>query len=329
MQYRQLGASDMKVSVVGFGAWAVGGWKWGGADDVQSVRAITHALDCGITLIDTAPIYGCGHSETVVGRAIAGRRDEVVVATKCGLRWDLDYDTGTGETSEGLDGKPITIQRCLRRESIRHELEQSLRRLGIERIDLYQCHAPDPNTPVEDTMAALLELRDEGKIRHIGVSNFHAGLLQRAVKAGDVTSSQNMYNLILRGIEEDLLPFCRENGLGLLAYTPLLLGLLTGKVTLERAFPEGDLRRGHHLFTPRYRSSVLDMLEGFGPIAEKHGATRAQLAIHWVFRQPGVTAALVGARNEVQAAENAAAASFVLDPDGVGAMTELAAPLRA
>lgn len=314
MEFRQLGNSALKIPVVSFGAWAIGGWSWGGTDDEEAIRAIRQAIDIGITCIDTAPIYGMGHSETVVGEAIAGRRNEVVVATKCGMRWDLEegdffFDTKTP------DGRPARVFRNLRPHSIRHECEQSLRRLNIDCIDLYQCHWPDKTTPIDETMDALLKLQREGKIREIGVSNFSTDLMEQCLQKGRIASNQPRYNALQREAEQDVLPFCREHGIGVLAYSPLAHGLLTGKVTMDRQFPEGDLRREHALYQPESRRRVLDMLETWKPIAEAHDATLAQLAINWVISQPGVTTALVGARTPDQVVENARAARFQLTPE--------------
>jgi methylglyoxal reductase len=324
MEQRTLGASDLKLPVISFGAWALGGSHWGGPDDEAGIRAIRRGIDLGVTCIDTAPIYGQGHSETVVGRAIEGRRDEVIIATKCGFRWDSADPHDDGWDSMTPDGRPIRIHNSLRPESVRHECEQSLRRLGIDVIDLYQCHAPDPGTPVEDTMAALTALRDEGKIREIGVSNFPVDLMERSCAAAPVRSSQSMLNLLIRGVEQDVLPFCHAHGMGLVVYSPMVFGLLTGKVTMDRAFPENDLRHNHPLFTPDMRAKVLAMLDDFRPIAEKHGATLGQIAINWVACQPGVATVLAGARNESQVEENAGAAGFRLDVDDLRFMREAA-----
>ena len=311
MVYRQLGASDLQLPVVSFGAWAIGGWMWGGTDDQAAIRAIQRGIDLGVTCVDTAPAYGMGHSEEVVGKAIRGRQDEVVIATKCGLRWDLDEGQFFFYTKDNA-GKDLAIHRNLKAGSIKYECEQSLRRLGVDTIDLYQCHWPDSTTPIAETMGALLELQREGKIRAIGVSNFTPGMMAECLKAGQIDSDQPPYNALERGIESDVLPFCVEHNIGVLAYSPIAQGLLTGKVTLDRVFPEGDVRRNKPWFKPGNLRRLLDMLEKVKPIAEGHGATLAQIFIAWTAAQRGITSVLVGARNDSQVAENAKAGALKL-----------------
>jgi len=314
MKYRQLGDTDLNVPVVSFGAWAIGGWRWGRTDDKAAVRAIQRAIDLGMTCIDTAPVYGQGHSESLVGKAIAGCRDEVVIATKCGLRWDCD-DGDFAADSVDNDGRPLRLYRNLQPESIRHEVDQSLYRLGIDRIDLYQCHWPDITTPLDETMGVMVELQQQGKIRHIGVSNFTADMVEKCMSMTRVVSVQSRYNALARNIEQDLLPFCTEHGLGVLTYSSIAQGLLTGKVTMDRVFPKTDQRSEKPWFRPENRKRVLDMLPKIQPIADAHGASLAQVAGAWVVAQPGVTTALVGARNEQQVEENAKAADLELTDD--------------
>ena len=324
MEYRQLGTSDLKLPVISFGAWAIGGWMWGGTDDEVAIRAIRKAIDLGITCIDTAAIYGFGHSEEVVGKAIAGRRDEVIVATKCGLRWEgEEADEGEFFFDSTKDGAAIEIRRNLKADSIKNEVEQSLRRLGIDVIDLYQCHWPDATTPLEETMETLLDLQQEGKIRAIGVSNFAPEIMTECLKHGQIASDQPKYNALEREIEADVLPFCIKHNIGVLAYSPIAQGLLTGKVTLDREFSEGDLRRDRPWFTRENRQRILDMLDQVRPIAEGHGATLAQVAANWVICQEGITSALVGARNEAQVEENAKAADFWLTDEELATIRNL------
>lgn len=314
MEYRALGKSDLKVPVVSLGAWAIGGWMWGGTDDAAAVRAIHRAIDEGITLIDTAPTYGMGHSERVVGEAIRGRRDEVLVATKCGIRWDLE-GSQEGMKTVTNEGNEVTLVRNLTPESIFHEVDQSLQRLGIDQIDLYQCHWPDPKTPVSETMDALLEIQKQGKVRAIGVSNFTVAMMRDCLKKGYVASDQPKYNPLEREIEQDVLPFCAEHEIGVLAYSPIAQGLMTGKVTPERTFEKGDARADKPWFSVENRKRVLAMLETIEPIAQAHDATLAQVATRWVIDQPGITTAIVGARNEAQVAENAKSGSIMLSAD--------------
>jgi methylglyoxal reductase len=310
------------MPAVAFGAWAIGGWLWGGVDDEKAIRAIQRGIDEGITCIDTAPVYGLGHSEELVGRAVKGRRDEVLLATKCGLVWD--HDTGKeGFMAQRPDGTSAEVVRSLTPASVREEVDQSLRRLQTDVIDLYQCHWPDPDTPIADTMEALVDIRKQGKIRAIGVSNFSVDQMKECLEVVHIASDQPRYNALDRRIEKDLLPFCRDNHIGILAYSSIAQGLLTGKVSLDREFPETDLRYGHPLFSRENRRRILRMLEQVQPIADAHGATLGQVAINWVISQPGVTVALAGARNEEQVVENARAADFQLDEEELATIRDL------
>jgi len=327
MEYRPLGESDVKVSAVILGTWAIGGWMWGGTDEADAVAAIGKAIDCGVTSIDTAPIYGMGVSEQIVGRAIAGRRDEIQILTKYCLRWDCtdgdDYfDTVTGA------GEAVKVYKNARPDSIVLECERSLKRLGIDCIDVYQCHWRDVNTPVEVTMEAMGRLLEAGKIRAAGVSNFTAEDIAAARKVVPLASNQPPYSMVRRDIEADVLPYCRDHGVGTIVYSPLQLGLLTGKVTMDRTFGGDDLRRGSPYFTPGNRRKVLGFLEAIRPIADAHAATLAQLVIGWTIHRPGVTAALVGARNPAQAAENAAAADLKLTDDETRRIDDLVDGLK-
>jgi len=311
---RRLGASDVHVSPVIFGAWAIGGWMWGGTDEGDSIAAIRAGIDHGVTTIDTAAIYGQGYSEELVAKAIQGRRDRVQVATKCGMRWDSP-DGSDPWPMKDRDGRDIVIRKNSRPESVAFECEQSLRRLGIDVIDLYQVHWPDSSTPAEDTMHALIKLKDQGKIRAIGVSNYDVPWMQRASAVARLDSLQPPYSLIQRKIEPEILPYCRAQGISVIVYSPLERGLLAGAVPPERVFPEGDHRATHKFFTPENRRRVLDALDAVRPIAEAHGATLAQVVINWTILEPGITAALVGARNADQSMQNAKALTFLLAND--------------
>ena len=316
MQTRQLGKSTVHVTPVIFGAWAIGGWMWGGTDEAKSIEAIHAALDSGITTIDTAAIYGQGYSEELVGKAIKGRRDKVVIATKCGMRWDDPKGEGTLAFDEkDKHGRPMKIFKNGRASSIAYECEQSLKRLGVDVIDLYQIHWPDLTTEPEETIGAMEKLRLAGKVRAIGTSNYDVRWLERAERVATIASNQPPYSIINRGIEHNVLPFCRENGIGTICYSPMERGLLTGKVTPDRQFPADDHRSKHKFFTPENRQRVLDSLEKIRPIAEKHKATFAQLIVNWTVHQPGITAALVGARDAEQAKQNAGAMNFTLSND--------------
>ncbi len=315
METRRLGRSELEITAIGLGCWVMGGWMWGGAEDDPSVAAIKAALDKGCNFIDTAPVYGMGHSEEVVGRALEERRDQVVLATKCGLVWDE-----RGGRKHFVDPEGRTIYHNLSAESVKRECEESLRRLRTDVIDLYQCHWPDPGVPHEETMTALAELRDEGKIRAIGVSNYTAEMMAECLEYVQLASLQPQYNMLDRSIEAELLPFCREHDIGIIAYSPLARGLLTGKVTMDREFGEGDHRAKQPWFRPENRRRVLEFLDKIKPIAEKHDATLAQLAANWVIRQGGVTTAICGARRPDQAEENMGAADFALTDDDLAAI---------
>lgn len=314
MLYRKLGTSDLDVPVVSFGAWAIGGSMWGGTDDDLAVRALHKAIDVGITLIDTAPAYGNGYSETIIAKVLADRRDEVIVATKCGVFYEPDM-TREGNIVVAPDGREYKLWRTLQTDKIRPEIEQSLSRLGIDTIDLYQCHWPDADTPAEETMAHLLDLQAQGKIRHIGVSNFTPADMDEFRKHGVIVSDQVPYNPLQRENEETVTPYTLEHGLGVMAYSPIAQGLMTGKVPPERTFVEGDWRVKKPWFSVENRARIMTMLEEVQPIADRHGATLGQVAINWVFSQPGITTAIVGARNDAQVVENAGSTDFELSED--------------
>jgi len=318
MRYRRLGRTELQVPVVGFGAWAIGGWYWGGTDDDLALGAVRAALDAGMTAIDTAPVYGFGHSERVVGRAIAGRRDEVVLMTKVGLRWDDPRGEFHFRTVDAK-GDVVRVHRNARPDSVRTEVERSLERLAVEHVDLIQVHWPDPTTPVAETMGALAELRAEGKVREIGVSNYPPDLVEEARLAlGDVplASDQCKYSLVARDIERDLLPYARAREVGVLAYSPLEQGLLTGEVPESRSFPADDGRNKRPSFRRENRRRTNAVLsEVVEPIARARGRSIAQAVLAWTIAQPGVTSALVGARSAEQARANAAAGDVELAPE--------------
>ena len=323
MLYRNLGGTGIEISTVGLGTWAIGGWMWGGTDEQQSIQAIHAALDQGINLIDTAPAYGFGLSEEIVGRAIAGCRDKVVLATKCGLIWDRaegqfffhsdQYGAASGPAEK-------EIYRCLRPASIRVELEASLRRLGTDHVDLYQTHWQDSTTPIAQTMEALVKLKEEGKIRAIGVSN---ASLDDLKAYGPIDADQERYSLLERALQSrGGLDYCRQHQISVLAYSPLDNGLLTGKIRPDREYGRGDLRKTNPRFQPAAVQQTNAMLESIRPIAKRHGVSIAQAVIAWTISQPGITSALCGARNPQQAVENAAAAQVPLTPEDVRAIGE-------
>lgn len=306
MEQRMIGASGIRASAIGLGTWAIGGWMWGGTDERASIAAIRESIDAGVTLIDTAPAYGMGRSEEIVGKAIAGRRHEVVLATKCGLVWH----TAKGNHFFDQSGKPV--HRYLGPDSIAHEVEQSLRRLRTDHIDLYITHWQDPTTPVAETMDALKDLKRAGKIRAIGASNVTSDDLKAYLAAGGLDAVQEQYSMIHRDIEAELAPLCVANGVSILSYSSLALGLLTGKIGPERTFGGDDLRIDDPRFSPANRRKAADFAAEIAPIAKAHKATIAELVIAWTIRQPGITFALCGARNPDQAKENARTGSIRL-----------------
>jgi aryl-alcohol dehydrogenase-like predicted oxidoreductase len=303
---------------VAHGTWALGGWMWGGTDVQRSIRSIQASLDHGVNFIDTAPAYGLGLSERIVGEAIRGRRDKVILATKCGLVWHTDRGTFF------LDQGGSHVHRYLGAESIRYEVEQSLRRLETDYIDLYQTHWQDSTTPIEETMATLLDLKKQGKIRAIGVSNCTVDQVRKYRSVGPVDAAQEQYSMIHRELEREYLPYCAQNRIAVLAYSPLANGLLTGKVDPERVFSEDDLRSHNPLFTRESRIRVREMLDRMRPVARKHSFTDGQLTIAWTLAQPGITHALVGARDADQAIENAAAGAVPLVGADLRVVNELA-----
>jgi methylglyoxal reductase len=324
MLMRKLGSSGLEISAVGFGAWVTGGWMWGGADDQQSIAAIHAALDQGINLVDTAPMYGYGHSERVVGQALRGRRDRVVLATKCGLIWDREegtlhfYADDQGATPRPVDKK---IYKNLRPSSIRNEVERSLRNLQTDRIDLLQTHWQDPSTHLADTVAELQRLKQQGKIRAIGVSNCN---LEHLHAYGPIDSDQEKYSMLDRNLQQNgMLSWCRENNVAVLAYSPLANGLLTGKLRPDRQYNPGDLRKANPRFRPENVERINGLLQQLQPIAARHDATIGQLVIAWTAAQPGITCVLCGARDVGQATENAAAGTIELSADEIRTMGQL------
>lgn len=285
MQYNQLGDSPVKVSAITFGAWAIGGWMWGGSDHQDALRAIDAALDHGITSIDTAPIYGFGLSEELVGQALAGKRQRAQILTKYGMRWE-DNLGQFAMHSKRNDGSPVDIYKYAGKESVIRECEDSLRRLRTDYIDLYQIHWPDATTLIEETMEAVDRLLKEGKILASGVCNYSADQMKTAEKVVKQVTNQVPYSMVERRIEEDVVPYCVQTGKGILAYSPLQRGLLTGKITNEYVFAADDHRPNTLPFKPENRRKVNAMLDQLRPMAEKHQATLAQLVINWTIQQP-------------------------------------------
>ncbi|MCO5160154.1 MAG: aldo/keto reductase [Mesorhizobium sp.] len=318
MLKREIGSSGISASAIGLGTWAIGGWMWGGTDESQSIAAIRASIDEGVSLIDTAPAYGKGLAEEIVGKAIRGRRDEVVLATKCGLVWH----TTKGNHFFDYDGKPV--HRHLGAESIVYEVEQSLRRLGTDHIDHYITHWQDPTTPVAETMEALQRLKQQGKIRSIGASNLSVAELEAYVAAGGLDAIQEEYSMVKRDAEATLLPICRKYGVSMLSYSSLALGLLSGRVGPGRTFEGDDQRKNNPRFSVANREKVAALMHDIAPVVEAHGATPAQIVIAWTLQQPGITFSLCGARTPAQARENAAAGRIRLSPSEINTISEAA-----
>lgn len=314
MQKRKLGDTDMQLTTVGLGTWAMGGpWQfgWGPQDDQEALGAILAALDRGINWIDTAPAYGLGHSEELVGQALRQTKHRPYIATKCGLLWN--------EKKEKVP--------CLKPESIRRECHASLQRMGIETIDLYQMHWPDPDEEIERAWEEMARLVDEGKVRYIGVSNYSVAQLERIRRIHPPASLQPPYSMLHREAEEELLPYCAQHHMGVVVYSPMQRGLLTGKFSHERlaALAPDDHRRRHPDFgEPRF-SATLELVEQLKKIARRHGRTCSQLAIGWVLRRREVTAAIVGARRPDQIEETVQASGWNLRDDDVEEIERLLA----
>jgi aryl-alcohol dehydrogenase-like predicted oxidoreductase len=305
---RQLGNSDLHLTPIGYGAWAIGGgnWEfaWGSQDDDESVRTIERAIDSGINWIDTAAVYGLGHSEEVVAKALKNLSSKPYVFTKCSMRWDNERK----------------IYRSLKASSIQEELENSLRRLKLDVIDLYQIHWPDPQDEIEEGWEALAKLKEQGKIRFIGVSNFNVEQMKRAQKIAPITSLQPPYSLLNRRIEAEILPYCQENKIGVINYSPMVSGLLTGKMTAERIaeMPADDWRKRSANFIEPRLSRNLQLVEILREIGNQHGVDPGVVAIAWTLRHSAITAAIVGARRPDQVDGVLPAATFRLSGQEAG-----------
>jgi aryl-alcohol dehydrogenase-like predicted oxidoreductase len=322
MEYRELGSSGLKVTEITFGAWAIGGWMWGGADKKDAIDAIHKSLDLGITSIDTAPVYGFGVSEELVGEAIKGRRHEVQLLTKYGIVWNSSEGVLHMDSIDN-NGNDIKIYRNGRKKSIIEECEQSLKRLRTDYIDLYQIHWNDPTTPIEETMEAIDQLIKEGKIKASGVCNYDAKQMKIAHETLELASNQVPYSMVYRDIEKSVVPYALEKNIGILAYSPLQRGLLTGKITRDYKFEVGDHRPSTVFFKPHNIEKVNLFLAKIKPIADDKGATIAQLVLNWTLQQPGITSVLAGARNAKQIEDNAKAVNFKLSKEEIEKINNL------
>jgi len=291
MQTRKLGNSDLSITPIGFGAWAIGGggwaFAWGAQDDADSIAAIQEAIDLGVNWIDTAPVYGLGHSEEVVGKALKQLKTKPYVFTKCGRVWDENRQIG----------------KRLKRASVRQECEDSLRRLGIDVIDLYQMHWPEPDEDIEEGFSEMLALQREGKVRWVGVSNYSVEQMQRVSKLGPITSLQPPYHMLRRDIESAILPHAGANNIGVIGYSPMASGLLSGAMTRERiaAMPDDDWRKSkNQYYQEPGLTRTLQLVELLREIGARHNKSPGEVAIAWTLRRPEVTAAIVGARKPGQ-----------------------------
>jgi aryl-alcohol dehydrogenase-like predicted oxidoreductase len=323
MKYKTTPKITDPLSVVGFGCWAAGGSDiWNGTNDADSIRAIHHALDLGINLFDVAPVYGLGHAEEILGRALHGRRDKAFIASKCGLVWDDQNRVTNNLTAAGLQT----------------EIEESLRRLQTDVIDLLQIHWPDPNTPIAETMSALERIKQSGKIRYIGVSNFSLALTKEALAHGDMVSFQGLYNLLERNprsyhgipldyrVADEILPFCADQGLAFLPYSPILQGLLTDGFKAEGNFDDRDARAANPKLNGELFARYYAISRELRELARAWGRPLAQLAINWLIAQPAVTSVIAGAQTVAHIAENGAAADWTLTPAMLSEIDAVLAP---
>lgn len=313
MQTRRFGRTTLDITAIGFGSWAIGGgnWEfgWGPQDERAAIEAVQRAVALGVNWIDTAAVYGLGRSEELVGEAIRGLRTKPLLFTKCSMVWDDQR----------------RIHRSLRRDSVRRECEASLRRLGVDAIDLYQIHWPNPEDEIEEGWEEMVRLRDEGLVRHIGVSNFTPTQMTRLRPIAPVESLQPPYSLVRRGIEREILPYCAAHDIGVIVYSPMASGLLTGAMTRERiaALPADDWRRKNAQYQEPKLSKNLDLVETLRTIGARHGASPGQVAVAWTLREPAVTAAIVGGRSAAQVEGTVGAATLELDGEELARLDAL------
>lgn len=329
MEYKFLGKSAVKVTPLAFGAWAVGGWMWGGAEENAAIRAIRASYDLGITTIDTAPVYGFGRSEELVGKALTGiSRDKYQVLTKFGLNWETEQGEYFFDTKDN-SGKPVKMYRYAGREKIIQELEASLRRLKTDYVDLLQIHWSDATTPIAETMETLAQLIADGKIRAAGVCNYNMQQVAEALKSVQLVSNQVPYSMVNRGIEAEIVPQAISNGMSIIPYSPMQRGLLTGKIKRNHRFNEGDTREGNKFYTPENIDRTNTFLQNhIKPIADAHGASLAQVVLNWTTRQPAMDCVLAGARDENQVKDNVKALDFTLTDDELSSINNALSKLE-
>jgi aryl-alcohol dehydrogenase-like predicted oxidoreductase len=324
MELRTLGKSELKVTPIAFGAWAIGGWMWGGAEEDEAIKAIHASFDYGITTIDTAPVYGFGRSEEIVGKAMQGKpRDSYQLLTKFGMNWKTAQGEPYFDTVDN-EGRPFKMYKWASKEKIMQECEDSLRRLKTDYIDLYQIHWPDNTTPIHETFEAVKKLIAQGKVRAAGVCNYKTEHVDEALKTIQLASNQVPYSLINRNIEKDLVPQAIKKEMSIIPYSPLQRGLLTGKIKPGHKFGEGDTREGNRFYTDENIRRTNDLLQKLQPIANKYNASLVQLVINWTMNQPGIGCVLVGARNEQQVKDNVGALALKLAEEDLKAITQAA-----
>ena len=322
MEYRKLPKTDIEISTLAFGAWAIGGWMWGGADKKDAIKAIHASIDHGMTTIDTAPVYGMGQSEEIVGEAIKGNRKNLQIFTKFGLSWEQEKGEFYFDSTDN-EGKPVKIYKYAARDQVIKECEDSLKRLKTDYIDLLQIHWPDATTPVSETMEALQILLQQGKIRAAGVCNYKLDLLKEGLQTVDLVSDQMPYSMVKRNIEKELVPFCIENNIGIIAYSPLQRGVLTGKFKPGHEFNEGDTRANAPEYKEPNLTRINNFLDKIKPIAGDHNITLAQLVLNWTANRPGISCVLAGARDEKQVKDNVKSLSFKLSEDELNTINGL------
>jgi aryl-alcohol dehydrogenase-like predicted oxidoreductase len=324
MELRQLGNSTVKVTPLAFGAWAIGGWLWGGAEEKDSLRAIRASYALGITSIDTAPVYGFGKSEELVGQAMAGiPRDKYQILTKFGMNWQTHQGEYFFDTFDRND-RPIKMYKYSGKEKVKQECEESLRRLKTDYVDLLQIHWHDSTTPISETMEAVARLIEQGKVRAAGVCNYTADQVEEALKTVSIVSNQVPYSMVHRGIEKNEVPQALKRGIGILPYSPLQRGILTGKIKPDHKFNDGDSRATARHYKPENIKRINTLLEKIKPIADAHNVTLSQLVINWTAHRPAIACVLVGARDERQVKDNARALDFKLSSEDMMKITKAA-----
>ena len=327
MDYRKLGKSDIRVSEIAFGAWAIGGWLWGGADANDAIKAMETAIDHGMTTIDTAAVYGFGLSEELVAQAIKGKRDKTQILTKFGMVWDDRKGKFYFSTKDDT-GKDIDIFAYSSKKRVFEDCDSSLKRLGTDYIDLYQIHWPDATTPISETMEALEILIEKGKIRAGAVSNYSVDQMADALKTLHIASNQIPYSMVNRSIEKEVVPYCIKNEIGILAYSPLQRGLLTGKFKKDHSFEKGDSRPNTPYYKEPNLTTILDFTEKLRAIADNREVTLSQLVLNWTKEQPGITCVLAGARDPKQVLDNVKAVDFILTREEMVKINELIGGLK-